>query len=475
MQQWLTDNREDYEFYLLHAMLHDFEWRCTALAVPVTEADFQREEYALVTAAISSATKVMRVIGGKVETPPAPEFLRTYLESAAREFGADEIAVGDAIRLVQEMQDPTYTEQHYCIRPYFQAWYSSQRAKKITRKIQMQDIPDVQGAVALVQTALSAAGEAASAGEADGMSEFLEGTSLDREPRHPTGVEGLDTCLNGGWGKEECYLLFGGTGSGKSIVVGQCAWHEIVANHGAPLIVSTELPAAQYCARILSNAVGIPINILQDCENLAQIRQAVAGSPGMMYKLPKVEDAIKKLAAALHVSKISADDGMDSRSVLEREVLKYEKRFGRTPTWVCLDWLGSMADISPGSKGGTSERAMAWEISANGCVKFAEESGIPTLVLAQAVNDAQLKRILTLSDIGISKGIGKNMIAVIGVTNTMDKAGVAMAMSGKAEMPRSMFLEDQFFCLAKARKGEGNNIPVRRDFRFQRFVMKTRD
>ena len=23
MLQWLTDNREDYEFYMLHAMLHD--------------------------------------------------------------------------------------------------------------------------------------------------------------------------------------------------------------------------------------------------------------------------------------------------------------------------------------------------------------------------------------------------------------------------------------------------------------------
>jgi hypothetical protein len=144
------------------------------------------------------------------------------------------------------------------------------------------------------------------------------------------------------------------------------------------------------------------------------------------------------------------------------------------PTFMALDWLGSMADVSGGG-GSSSDRAFAWEMSAHSCVKFSEDTGIPLLVLAQAVNDAQLKRVLTLTDIGISKGIGKNMTAVIGVTNTMDKAGVAAAMKGQADMPRSMILDEQFFCLAKARKGEGNNIAVNRDFRFQRFIQREKN
>lgn len=61
------------------------------------------------------------------------------------------------------------------------------------------------------------------------------------------------------------------------------------------------------------------------------------------------------------------------------------------------------------------------------------------------------------------------MVAVIGVTNAMDKKGVAAAVSGKAEMPRLMILDDQLSCVCKARKGEGRNIPVSQDFRYQRF------
>jgi hypothetical protein len=66
-------------------------------------------------------------------------------------------------------------------------------------------------------------------------------------------------------------------------------------------------------------------------------------------------------------------------------------------------------------------------------------------------------------------------VRVVGITNSIDKAGVAAAVKGTAEMPRSMILEDQFFCVCKARKGEGDNIPVRRVFRYQRFISKPKD
>lgn len=166
---------------------------------------------------------------------------------------------------------------------------------------------------------------------------------------------------------------------------------------------------------------------------------------------------------------------MNLRELLEREAMKYEAKMGRMPTWVCLDWLGSVADVGPAGGANSNNRAAAWESSANGGVKFAEESRIPTLILAQAVNDAQLRRILTINDIGISKGIGKNMTLVVGVTNTIDKAGVAAAERGQRDMPKSMFLEDQFFSVCKARNGEGAAIPVRREFHYQRFVAKPRD
>lgn len=473
MRQWLTDNRDDYEFYLLHAMLHDKLRRISMLGVPVTPDDFSREEYALVVRALSVSSRIMGMIGKDLPEPPTVEFLRTYIESAARAEGLDDDAVAGALQLVGSLQDPSYSEQHYCVGPYFQAWYGSVRAKKAAMEIRRVDVPDVVGQIGKMQDALMRASQAVTDAEVDEMDEFFESEDVDRIPRRPTGIAGLDIGFNGGWGSHECYLLFGGTGGGKSVAAGQCAWNEASANKGWPLIVSTELFAREYTSRTVSNAAGIPINVVQDCANAAQIRQAVAADPGSMYRLGKVDEVLELFRSRIRIHKVSSDAGMEARMLLEREALKYESKMGRLPTWMCLDWLGSVADVSGGSGKGTSERAMIWEMAAFGCVKFAEESGIPLLVLAQAVNDSQLKPVLTLNDIGISKGIGKNMTVVIGITNTMDKAGVADAMRGKADMPKAMILEHQFFCLAKARKGEGDNIPVCRDFRFQRF--KARD
>jgi hypothetical protein len=80
--------------------------------------------------------------------------------------------------------------------------------------------------------------------------------------------------------------------------------------------------------------------------------------------------------------------------------------------------------------------------------------------------------VLTLQDIGISKGIAKNMICAIGITNTIDMAGIKAATLGKGAMPDRMFLDDQFLCVCAARKGEGTVIPVTRKFLFQKFVQK---
>jgi hypothetical protein len=475
MLQWLTDNREDYEFYMLHAMMHDPLRRISLLSVPVTPDDFRREEYAIVVRALALASKLMGVIGQTLPNPPTEEFLRTYVESAAKEEASDDDTIRDAMKLLRDLQNPAFTEQHYCVSPYFEAWYGAARAKRAARELQKVDIPDVHVQLGNVQKALAAASQAASAAEDDPMDVFLNSDDLEIIPRRPTGISGLDECLNGGWGDGECYLLFGGTGSGKSIAAGQVAWNEANHNKGWPLVVTTELPACEYAARIVSGAAGIQVGLVQDCKNIAQIRQAVGSDPGAMYKLGKVDEVLETVRQRIRFHKVSAGEGMDARMMLEREVLKYEAKMGRKPTLVILDWLGSIADVSGSGGKSSSDRAMVWEASADGCVKFADSTGIPTLVLAQAVNDSQLKAVLVISDLGISKGIGKNMVAVIGVTNTMDKAGVADAIKGKSEMPKSMILEDQLFCMCKARKGEGRNIPVRRDFRFQRFVARSRE
>jgi len=474
MQKWLIDNREAYEFTLLHMMMHDKLARMEFLSTPVTPQDFIREDYATVVGALTIMHKLLSYMGKDIPVPPSTEFMRSYIETAAKTEGSDDDMIAETMRLVELLQDPKHTELHYYVKPYFEAWYGSVRAKKAARALQMESIPDVALRVSEIQKALHAAHTTSQSAEEDLMDRFLTGQESERKARRSSGIAGLDDCLNGGWGDGECYLAFGGTGAGKSIAAGQCSWTECSANDGYPLVITTELLPREYVVRVVACAAGIPINYIQDCENLVQLRQAVAGNPSLSYRLKKMDEVIETYTKRCRIQKVSPEDGMDAKSMIERECLKFEEKMGRPPTWVCLDWLGSVADIS-GTGSSSSERAMAWEMSANSCVRFAEESGIPTLILAQGVNDAQLKSVLTINDIGIAKGIGKNMVLVVGITNTLDKAGISSAVKGQSEMPRSMIKEDQLFCVCKARKGEGRNIPVKREFRFQRFTSRHND
>ncbi|MBP9224442.1 MAG: AAA family ATPase [Verrucomicrobiales bacterium] len=157
MLQWLTDNREDYEFYMLHAMLHDPLRRLNLLSVPVTPDDFRREEYALVIRAITVASKVMGMIGQSLPNPPTVEFLRTYVDCAAKEEASDDEVIDDTMKLLKELQDPSFGAQHYCVEPYFEAWYGSARAKKAARELQKVDIPDVRGILEKLEITLAAA------------------------------------------------------------------------------------------------------------------------------------------------------------------------------------------------------------------------------------------------------------------------------------------------------------------------------
>ena len=157
MKQWLADNRDTYAFYLLHAMMHDPLMRAAMLSVPVTPEDFEKEEHELIAAALTSAVKIMHIIGHQGPCPPSYEFLRTYQEVAAKTISCDDEIVGRAVALIKELQNPSFCAQHYCIRPYFEAWYGSIRAKKAALIIRRDVIPDVSGQVGEIKRAFFAA------------------------------------------------------------------------------------------------------------------------------------------------------------------------------------------------------------------------------------------------------------------------------------------------------------------------------
>ena len=157
MKQWLADNRGTFAFYLLHAMFHDPLMRAAMLSVPVTPEDFECEEHEMIAAALTSAVKIMHVIGHQVPCPPTYEFLRTYLEVAAKTNSSDDEIIARAVKTIKDLQDPSYCAQHYCIKPYFEAWYGSIRAKKAALMLRRDVIPDVPEQIREMQRALFAA------------------------------------------------------------------------------------------------------------------------------------------------------------------------------------------------------------------------------------------------------------------------------------------------------------------------------
>jgi len=469
MQQWLVENRESYEFFLLHAILHDPMRRSSLLGLPLIPEDFIKDESALLLHAITTAISVTRAIGTELEFPPTREFMKSYVNASTSSLGLLDEDYNLCMELLQTMMDPSHKEQYYCIDPYLTAWYSSIRAKRAANSIQRDVIPNVREQIQIMQTAINASEQASIDDEEDDMELIISGESEDHVVRRSTGIAGLDRALNGGLGNGECYLIFGGWGGGKSVAAGQVAWNE-AATGGHVLIVSTELKPREYVARITSAAATIPIGKLQDCENFKQIRAAVMSDPSLVFKTKILEDTLAIIAERIRIKKVSSGDGLDARAIMEREILNFERLKGVRPTLVILDWLGSAVEIKKGASSG--EVAMAWEHAAHGCVKLAEDADIPIVVLAQAVNSSQRKRVLLNDDIGISKGIGKNMVAVIGITNMADSAGVKAAEAGLAEAPKSKILDNQFFCMVKARKGMEEDIPMKREMKYQRFVAR---
>jgi len=461
---WLASNTESFEFYLLHRMLHDEAFRGSMLGVPLEPEDFRNDAHLLILAALAHAARVMVVTGASLPCPPTPASLAGYLKAASADKRLTAQEEAQAASVLFSMQSTSHKDQWYLTDAVFVLWHGDVKAKRMARRLLASPVADLGAAITAASGSVSAAVGAMQAGK-DDMEDIFNSQDEVMLQRRSTGILGLDECLNGGWGPGECYLLFSGTSGGKSIVVGQCAGYE-VTHGGYPCVVSTELKAREYVVRIVSALCLIPISDIQDCLNYKQIRMRVADRHPA--KLENVDNLLQMIRDRLRIIKADPEGGINAGTLLMSAMETYVIKHGRRPTVMFLDWLGTLVDVAGAGRQDNAERTRMWEAAAKSCVKFSERTDIPLLVLAQAVNDSQTKRVLTINDIGIAKGIAKDMVAAIGATNTAEKPG-------SGDVSRLAYLDDQFFCMAKARKGENINIPVKRDFRHQRFIAQPRN
>ncbi len=465
---WLSTNKDGYEMILMHALLHDPARRSAMLGIPLMARDFGSVSLSAILDGLKLAESVMGRMQTSMPFPPTVEQLQTYMLAATKEkdaFVAEDDLPG-ALQVLEELQSPHRKEQWYFLDTYFPTWLASVRVKAYARRAQMNPIADGAAIAAAIDQDVRKASAAIFSQETDGMYQALYGTSETGKLRRPSGFAALDEATGGGFGDSECYGLFSGTKGGKSVCAAQIGYFNAFSG-GDTLIISTEMLAIDYIVRIVSNACNIKISLIKDCMNVSQIRQLIVMNDPPA--LPRFEILLQLIKERIRIVKIHPDQGLGARAIMEQETLNYERLHGRKPTLVIFDWLGRIAD-SGGAKN-SSDRIMAWERAADSCVQYCEVTGIPALILLQAVNDAHTKHILGIEDIGISKGVFKQFSMGFGVTNTVDKAAIKQAlMSGALADTMKTTLEDQLFCVVATRRGEASYIPVKRQFLYQRFV-----
>lgn len=465
---WLASNKDAYETILMHAILHDKMRRSSMLGVPLVARDFSSTSLAAILQGLILAESVMAKMDASMPFPPTVQQLQTYMLAATKEKDSlvIEEELPEAHKVLEMLQDPRRSDQWYFLDTYFATWLSSVRVKGYARKAQMNPIANASEVQRAIEKDIRAANAAIYSVESDERYQALYGTATEGKVRRSTGFAELDEALGGGLGEAECVGVMSGTGGGKSVLVGQMGYHEALTG-GWPLILTTELSVIQYITRMISNACNIKISLIKDCLNVGQIKQLVASTDPAA--LGRVEVALRIISERIGLVKLHPDQGLGARAIMEQQIQLYEHQFGHKPTLVIFDWLGRVADVA--GTGKQSDRTVAWEIAADSCVQFAEISGIPTVVLLQAVNNANTKSVLTIEDTGISKGVWKQMVAGIGITNKLDTTAVKAALLLGGGLPGSMrtTLDDQLFCLLKSRHGEGTFIPVKRQFLYQRF------
>lgn len=464
---WLSANKSGYELVLMHSILHDKSRRSAMLSVPLGPLDFESLELGAILSGLIMAESIMSRMGATMPFPPTVDQLKSYMFAATKEkdSAVAEDDLPGAYRVLEELQSPRRNDQWYFLDTYFVAWLSSVRAKGYARRAQKNQIADAAEMSQLIDRDIRKANSAIWTPDSDDMYQALYGTSEVGKTRRPTGFPALDEALNGGWGEAECYGLMAGTGGGKSVLAGQVAYYE-ASTGGAPLILTTELPVVEYMVRMISNSCNVKIPLIQDCLNMNQVKMVLAAQDPAA--LSRFEVAFKVITEKMRIVKLHPDQGLDARAIMEQQTQLFEQRMGRKPTLVIFDWLGRVADVA--STGKQSDRTVAWEVAADSCVQFSEIGGIPSLILLQAVNNANTKKVLSIEDTGISKGVWKQMVMGFAITNCVDHAAVKQALLTGA-LPGTLRTtpDDQLFCIIKSRKGEGTYIPVKRQMLYQRF------
>lgn len=332
----------------------------------------------------------------------------------------------------------------------FEHWMTNKWHKLIMDKSKMENWPMDQ-----MSEALNKCRERLSvlSGEAAVMyssSDIRKGKKDDNVERFPTRIKDFNAKVGGGPGRREGWLWIGARGAGKTVAGGNLAV-DFIKDGRYGLIITTELPAEEFYYRLWSDMAHIPITLLQD-----GVKDHMLGPE----QIKSLDEADELLTKNLRIYEWPRGSERSIITGLEADIARAERALGHKLDFLILDWIGGALgaqEMDP------AKIRLLYQYAADQMGFLAKSHDAVTVSLAQAHVERGLNK-AWVDDRALAecKQMGREMVGVVGIT------GMLSSEEDMAE-GKSNFMNEQAWCIAKARKGSGGKSVVKRDFLFQRF------
>ncbi len=368
------------------------------------------------------------------------------------DMGGNGRVSGRAVNVYRYLPNFATNECNNFVRSVFMIWLRDQKSSRIMRTaISGFGNQNVRDALALVDQTLVANKKFAINGFGYGCDQI----EMQIE-RLPIGFPALQRTFGGGFGRKESYLVIAVQGAGKTVFATQMT--SLMAMNGAKVgLISTEHGEVQLEPRIVSSHTLIPFDMIKDGVQNA-LSRFTAEQMERYQQLRR--DLNTKNFNILHWKERDTRLG----AALDQVIRQFQDIMGGLDV-LALDWIGRTLGKNHGNDPARL-RLMMKEVADVMC-DMADKHNIVTIDFAQAhVSLGYDKMHIDQTCLSECKNLGENKTGVLGITAFRNQE------SKEAMSEAPAFEVGQFFYVSKSRKGEGLKVPVRRDFKHQRFTAK---
>lgn len=285
------------------------------------------------------------------------------------------------------------------------------------------------------------------------LGEFLDNPRVtETHDVLPSNIPELNNALAGGFGRKETIMLISPPSGGKTIFACQLAGHWAMIGYGG-IFVTTEQSQDELEIRMVSNFAGIPFKNIVRGWDPKSLPEKHAHSY-MTWR--------KSIKAPLMFVDWTIPGAKNIVADLENEITHYKDVFGKNPDFIIFDWIGGA--LQQMVSGDASAVRWLYKEAVDAICGVARKYDLAGVVLAQATpGNAINKYPLDHRDLAEAKNMTERITALIGLTALMSRE-----MDRETDHAQIIYAEKQFLCVPKTRKGSGANVPVKRDYAYQR-------